>query len=77
MTMMNVIPGSIQVLSKKVPRKLRDSKGPRRCVCAALIITCVVGLVLPGPDLRAHVPKLLLAVFHVITFSRSYFAYFL
>ena len=41
---MNVIPGSIQVLSKS-PKKNKRLKGGFVC-CAP--ITCVVGLVLPG-----------------------------
>ena len=57
--------------SAKVPRKIRDSRGVKT------LITCVVGLVLPGQIWGPIMSHLLLAVFHVITFSRSYFAYFL
>ena len=57
--------------SAKVPRKIRDSRGGNTP------ITCVVGLVLPGQIWGPIMSHLLLAVFHVITFSRSYFAYFL
>ena len=42
---MNVIPGSIQVLSKSPKKNKRLKKGGFVC-CAP--ITCVVGLVLPG-----------------------------
>ena len=57
--------------SAKVPRKIRDS----RCVCCPNNMCRWIGAT--RPDLRAHTSQLLLAVFHVITFSRSYFAYFL
>ena len=52
--LMNVIPGSIQKCSAKVPRKVRETQRGRRCVCCPHNMCRWIGAT--RPDLRAHVP---------------------
>ena len=69
---MNVIPGSIQVLSKS-PKKYKETQESVGSVCLWAPKYVSLNWCYPA-TIENH---LLMAVFHVITFSRSYFAYFL